>query len=110
MSQNGFDIDLGGRRPRARCVWFDFGGHTEGHAMRIDSAFNSGLQGIQRGLSQTQKSANDIVDATVNKDSTVGDVTRAVVDLRQAEQQVQASAEVVKTADQLLGSIIDIKA
>lgn len=77
--------------------------------MRIDSAFNSGLQGIQRGLSQTQKSANDIADATVRKDSTVGDVTRAVVDLRQAEQQVQASAQVIKTVDEIRGSLIDIK-
>ncbi|NOX27421.1 MAG: hypothetical protein GXP21_04415 [Gammaproteobacteria bacterium] len=77
--------------------------------MRIDSAFNNGLLGIQRGLGQTQKSANEISGAVANKDSTVGDVTRAVVDLRQAEQQVQASSEVVNTTNELIGSLIDTK-
>ncbi|MBL1432032.1 MAG: hypothetical protein COB94_001080 [Gammaproteobacteria bacterium] len=77
--------------------------------MRIESAFNSGLQGIQRGLGQTQKIANDIADLAISKDSIVGDVTRAVVDLRQAEQQVQASAQVVNAEDELRGSLIDIK-
>ena len=77
--------------------------------MRIESAFNNGLLGIQRGLGQTQKSANEIAGAAVRKDTTVNDVSRAVVDLRQAEQQVQASAQVVKTANELRGSLIDIK-
>lgn len=77
--------------------------------MRIESAFNNGLLGIQRGLSQTQRSANDIADATVRKDTTVGDVARAVVDLRQAEQQTRASVEVVRTADDLIGSLIDTR-
>ncbi len=78
--------------------------------MRIDGAFNNGLLGIQRGLAQTQKSANDIADASVRKDTTVGDVAKAVVDLRQGERQVQASAEVVRTTGELVGSLIDIKA
>ncbi len=77
--------------------------------MRIDSAFNSGLLGIQRGLGQTQKSANDIADATVRKDTTVGDVSRAVIDLRQAEQQVRSSAGIVRSADELIGSLINTK-
>ncbi|PCH61401.1 MAG: hypothetical protein COC05_00990 [Gammaproteobacteria bacterium] len=76
--------------------------------MRIDSAFNNGLLGVQRGLSQAQQSANDIAGAAARKDATVSDVSRAVVDLRQAELQVQASAQVVKTADELRGSLIDI--
>ncbi len=78
--------------------------------MRIDGAFNNGLLGIQRGLAQTQKSANEIAGAGVSKDTTVGDVAKAVVDLRQSERQVEASAQVVKTADNLIGSLIDIKA
>ncbi len=83
--------------------------HAEGYAMRIDSAFNSRLQRTQRGLGQTQKIANDIADVTVGKDSMVGDVARADLDLRQAEQQAETSANVVKTADKLCGSLIDTK-
>lgn len=78
--------------------------------MRIDNAFNSGVLGIQRGLGQTQKSANEIATATVNRDSTVTDVTRALVDLRQSEHQVAASAEVVRSANELIGSLIDTEA
>lgn len=63
-----------------------------------------GATGMQTGLRQAEQAATDIAGA-VNNDEV--DLTHAVVDLLQAENQVKASAQVVKTADQLIGSLID---
>ena len=38
------------------------------------------------------------------------DLTQAIVDLKTSEQQVMASATVVKSADEIIGTMLDIKA
>ncbi|MGK0500162.1 MAG: hypothetical protein ACJAYG_001809 [Oceanicoccus sp.] len=86
----------------------------------VDSVLSSGLQGIQAGIGQARQAAQDIADATVaptSNDATgpaskdpVRAIAEAAVALRVSEQQVQASAAVVKTADEVLGTILDTKA
>ena len=78
----------------------------------VESVLSAGIQGVQHGVSTARQAAEDIVSATTAgaEESPVGDITRAVVDLKIAEQQVQASATVIKTADEILGTIIDTKA
>ena len=73
--------------------------------MRIDSAFNSGVQGFQRA---EQIASNQI--ARLNTPS--GDqvqVTDELVNLKVAEQQAGASAKVVQTASDMMGTLIDIR-
>ena len=73
------------------------------------SALNSGLQGIQRGLQRAQRSAAEI--ASANKgESTAADLTRPMVDLLAQRTQVQASAKVVETAADLIGTLFDDRA
>ena len=59
---------------------------------------------MQSGLKQAEKASAEIADALNNDDVSL--ITSSI-DLLQAENQVKASAQMVKTADQLLGSIID---
>lgn len=81
----------------------------------VDSVLSAGLQGIQSGLSSARQAAEDIGQATKTATSTENDeqavdITEAAVNLKISERQVQASATVVKTADEILGTLLDTKA
>ncbi|ARN76350.1 hypothetical protein [Oceanicoccus sagamiensis] len=82
----------------------------------INSVLSTGLQGVQSGVSTAQRAAEDIVQATTTDPQTasggdsLADITEAAVSLKVGEQQVQASAAVVKTADEVLGTLLDTKA
>ncbi len=82
----------------------------------MNSVLSTGLQGVQSGVSTVQRAAEDIVNATATDPETAsgGDalasITEAAVSLKVGEQQVQASAAVVKTADEILGTLLDTKA
>jgi flagellar hook protein FlgE len=76
----------------------------------IGSLLNTGVAGIQKGLGDANRAAADIAKIGTRSASGEGatsDLTRAVVDLKSSELQVKASAQVVKTADDMLGSLID---
>lgn len=74
------------------------------------SAFTYGIQGIQRGYKGFEKNAAEIASAkTFDKDAP-GDVTRPLVNMKINKLQVAASAQVIKTMDETLGTIIDIMA
>ena len=95
----------------------------------VDSVLATGVAGIQRGISNAQDAAQRITNATttdpLDNESVAGevpstnpgsaadaagglnDLTEGAVQLIQSEQQVQASAAVVRTADETLGTLID---
>lgn len=70
-----------------------------------------GSSGVQSGLEQAQRAAQDIAKAGVAEDqgggSALASLTEAAVDLLEAKTQVQASAKVIATGDELLGTIIN---
>jgi len=73
------------------------------------SILSTGLQGIQKGLQQASKAADEVAKAA-SVDFGETDLTGAAVDLAQAKLQVQASIMVAKRADEMLGSLIDTQA
>lgn len=96
--------------------------------MEIQSAFNSGVQGFQRATETANQAAADIVantsaaettggqqEATVNQaaasnERKIPELNQSIVDLKVAEYQAKASAEVIKTADDSLGTLLDVTA
>lgn len=87
----------------------------------VDSVMASGLQGVQRGVNNAQQAAQNIAETTTQPREQSNNVERAgsderpsleesIVELKTSERQVEASAQVVKTADDLLGTIVDISA
>lgn len=98
--------------------------------MEIQSAFNSGLQGFQNATERADKAASNIASATafsaenfdqaqVVNDGTIdqntgsgdlSDLNQEIVDLKVAEYQAKASAEVIKSADESLGTLLDVTA
>jgi len=96
--------------------------------MEIQSAFNSGVQGFQRATETADKAASNIVAETtaVRESDTVNqaslsqssayneqkipDLNQSIVELKVAEYQAKASTEVIKTADDTLGTLLDVTA
>ena len=91
--------------------------------MEIQSAFNSGVQGLQRATEAADKAAVDIAAETsaaheaeavnrapVSNEQKVPDLNQSIVDLKVAEHQAKASTEVIKTADDSLGTLLDVTA
>ncbi|WP_421248387.1 flagellar biosynthesis protein FlgE [Aeromonas jandaei] len=76
--------------------------------MRIESAFNSGLQGFQRAEQVADRASGQL--ARLNTPS--GDqvqVPDELVNLKSTELQAGASAKVMKTASDMMGTLIDIR-
>mgnify|MGYP000352263488 CR=1 FL=1 len=91
--------------------------------MEIQSAFNSGVQSLQKATEDADQAAADIVAETTaaqeadvvsqapeSSEQTVPDLNQSIVDLKVAEHQAKAATEVIKTADDSLGTLLDVTA
>lgn len=100
--------------------------------MEIPSALNSGVQGFQNAKATADQAAADIVaNTTLNSEeqanatnseevntevntatssSQLPDLNQAIVNLKVAEFQAKASTEVIKSADDSLGTLLDVTA
>ena len=100
--------------------------------MEIPTAFNSGVQGLQNARATAEQAATDIVASStlsveqqnnttdtneVNTEVTnpsnnqeLPDLNQAIVNLKAAEFQAKASTEVIKSADDSLGTLLDVTA
>ena len=77
----------------------------------VDGITASALQGIQSAQSKMQRNAFDIAKANQSlKADNSKDPTRSLVELNQNKNAAQANMKVLKTADEMLGSILDVLA
>lgn len=70
--------------------------------MSISSILSSGLQGLQSGINRTAIPGGRIAAGS-------DDLARDMVAMRQGEIDVKAAANVIKTGDQILGTLLDIR-
>lgn len=75
--------------------------------MSISSVMSAGMQGIQSGVNRTD-SASGRIALGLGDDSS--GMANAMVGLKMGEIQVKAAANVVKTGDEMLGTLINIRA
>jgi len=78
--------------------------------MTLINALNTGILGIQRGLADAQRSASTIASTDSMTSDNASDLAESMVNLMTARTQVEASARVVETIDETLGTIIDVMA
>ena len=93
--------------------------------MQISSnAFSSGLSGIQAGQRRVDQAAGEIASNTLppatnaqaaqrpvaSEPADRPELAQSLVGLTQGRNEVQASARVVETADEVLGTLIDTRA
>lgn len=83
-------------------------------SINSNSAFASGVMGLQKATAQIDANASKIAQQSLpiageSQSSGATDVIPdSLVQLKSAELQGKASAEVIKRSDQMLGSILDI--
>ncbi len=97
--------------------------------MEVQSALNSGLQGFQKAQDDANQAAASIAanlsvspedfgvaqeESTVTADQNtasgdLSDINQSIVDLKVAEFQAKASADVIQTADETLGTLLDVR-
>jgi hypothetical protein len=71
---------------------------------------NSGLQGIQNGMAQANKAAAEIASTNQGGAGDSAGLAASLVDLKASEHLVKASTAVVRSADEMLGTLIDTQA
>jgi len=74
------------------------------------SAFNIAVGGMLSSSANMANDASTIVRAgtTAQSGDYLGDVTTAMVDMKIQQHTFDASAKVVKSADEMLGTLLDI--
>lgn len=80
--------------------------------MDIGSVVTQGLVGLQSSQSSIAQSAQQIAQAgTTQKDNPqANDVVEPLINIKAQGQIFDANAKVIKTADQAIGTLLDIKA
>ena len=83
--------------------------------MMINNALNIGIQGIQDGMQGMENAARKIARGGVDgprgsAEGSSNGLIEPMVDLKLYERSVEASAQVVKTADETLGTLLDLRA
>lgn len=78
--------------------------------MNINSVFSEAVLGIQRGMSSASRHAAEIASAGQMNSDSPASLVESMVGLRQDQRQVQASVEVLKAFDAMIGSLFDEKA
>lgn len=72
------------------------------------SAINTGINGINQGLGNLRRDASAVAQAVGSDQNT--DVASALVNVKLDTLQIEASAKVVETVHNLLGSLLDVNA
>lgn len=73
----------------------------------LSSALYSGVQGYNQGAEQVRQAAVDLSSANnPNREKPIN-INQSAVELISGNLQAEASARVIKTADEILGTIID---
>lgn len=84
----------------------------------VNNTLAAGLQGVQQGISGMQDAAGRIARAgtataqpgEASQASDNGSLAESIIDLRINQRGVEASTAVVRTADEMLGTLLDEKA
>lgn len=76
--------------------------------MRIDSAMTTGIQGFQRAEQLADRASDQIARLNTPAGERV-ELPEELVNLKVAEQQAGASAKVIQTASDMMGTLIDIR-
>jgi len=71
---------------------------------------NIAMAGIQNGLNGMQENAGQIASKSTMEGGSTQSLVESLVDLRANVQQVNASAKFLAATDEVVGSLLDIRA
>ena len=76
----------------------------------IGNINNTALAGIQKGMNDLQKNASEIASKSTMDGENTKPLIESLVDLKANIQQVEASMKVLQADDEVIGTLLDIKA
>lgn len=72
-------------------------------------AMQAGLAGIQKGQEQLAQSAHQVANANTNRPVQGSqELSKSLMEQKEGQRQVEASAKVVEAGSQTIGSLVDI--
>ena len=72
-------------------------------------AMNIGIQGIQKGMDGLRQNAQQIASNLTNRNNS-DDIVTPLIDMNLNKLEVELSAKVVKSASDMIGTLLDITA
>lgn len=78
-------------------------------SMRINDSMNHAFYGLQQGLDKAARAADDVVHSTI-EGGDAQDTVEPLMKLKEAQREVEVNTQVAKASDEMLGTIIDVKA
>ena len=78
--------------------------------MTISPGFNSALSGIQQGFDSLQKNASEVAGVSTFVGNNQQSLAESIVGIKVSAVQIEASMKVVETIDEVLGTLLDVKA
>lgn len=73
--------------------------------MSVNSILSTGLHGMQAGINRSAMASGRIAVSGVADNS---DIATSMLELRQGAIDAQVAANIIKTGDEILGTLIDI--
>ncbi len=83
--------------------------------MEINSTFNQAVVGFKNALVQVSQASENIAHVSAKSDYQVitdrspTSITTELINMKVAEHQAVASAKVIRSADEMIGSLIDTR-
>jgi hypothetical protein len=74
--------------------------------MVVGSILSTGIQAMQAGINRAHAAGGQIATKGVEDEN----LAKNLIGLKQSELDVKAAANIIKTGDEMLGTIIDIRA
>jgi len=71
---------------------------------------STGMMGIYNGMESLKQHAHEIASASAKGGEDSADLAKSLVDLNMDRRQVEASVKVVQAVDEVLGTLLDVKA
>ncbi len=71
---------------------------------------DTALTGIRNGMNELQKNAGEIAGKSTMEGENIKPLMESLVELKANVQQVQASTKVLQVSDEMIGTLLDIRA
>ena len=68
------------------------------------------LTGIQKGMNELQKNAGEIAGKSTMEGENIKPLMESLVELKANVQQLEASTKVLQVSDEMIGTLLDIRA
>lgn len=78
--------------------------------MKVDGSLSGGIEAFHRAERTMASAAQDIASAGTNREASVSDFVKPLVSMKEAEIQAKAAARVIRAEDEMIGSLLDVKA